>query len=144
MAGEDAVRFPSVEFFQALAERVEAEPALLEDAPPSEAYCGIGIGESLYVLEFDGRSCAGVAPGGNPLDLDFVLAGSGETWRKAIESAAIGDAAIGGSDSLAALVEAGTLEIRADDDEGRDAARATLTFLQAFLAAARGLELQFS
>lgn len=139
MAGEDAVRFPSVEFFQALAERVEAEPALLEDASPSEAYCGIGIGESLYVLEFDGRSCAGVAPGGNPLDLDFVLAGSGETWRKAIESAAIG-----GSDSLAALVEAGTLEIRADDDEGRDAARATLTFLQAFLAAARGLELQFS
>ena len=124
MAGEDAVRFPSVEFFKALAERVEAEPALLEEVPPSEAYCGIGVGESLYVLEFDGRSCAGVAPGGNPLDLDSVMTG--------------------GSDSLAALVEAGTLEIRADDDEGRDAARATLTFLQAFLVAARGLELQLS
>ena len=139
MAGEDAVRFPSVEFFKALAERVEAEPALLEEVPPSEAYCGIGVGESLYVLEFDGRSCAGVAPGGNPLDLDFVLAGSSEAWRKAIDSVMTG-----GSDSLAALVEAGTLEIRADDDEGRDAARATLTFLQAFLVAARGLELQLS
>ena len=135
-----SVLFPSLEFFMSLKTQIEADPASMEGVDPSEAYCGLAIGDSLYVMEFDGRGCAGVMHGGNPLDLDFVLAGSRETWCEAIS--AIGEHGVADADhTLEALVRNGAIEVQSEDEEGR--ARAALGFLQTFLEQARHLEVRF-
>jgi|GEM_PF-2876610 len=124
--------FPSLEFFRALNQQVADHPECLDDVAPSEAYCGFSIGDSLFVLEFDGRECAGVAPGGNLLDLDFVLAGSPEVWQRIVTK----------GDSLARLVKSGELAIQSESDEGPQLARENLAFLDAYLAQAEQLDLQ--
>ena len=53
-----AVPFPSVEFFETLKERFGDDAVVDAKLDPSEAYCGLAIGDGLYVLEFDGSECA--------------------------------------------------------------------------------------
>ena len=94
------------------------------------------------MLEFDGRECAAVISGGNPLDLDFVLRGSEQVWKDLISSLARS----GGSEpagSLAHQIDAGALEVATEDDEGAELARAALPFLQEFLALTLGLDVDF-
>ena len=136
-----SVSFPSLEFFQSLKDQLSADPACSEAVDPSEAYCGFAIGDALYVVEFDGRECAAVVHGGNPLDLDFVLAAPKEVWEKAI--AAIGRGEAGGDSSLERLIEQGALEIRSEMDDGQELARAALGFVQVFFDQARHLEVKF-
>jgi hypothetical protein len=78
---------PSAEFFRSLQEAMDRDPTCTEHLEPSEAYCGLAIDQRLFVLEFDGRRCAGIAPSGNELDLDFVVAGPAEVWRQTPRSA---------------------------------------------------------
>ncbi len=132
--------FPSSEFFRALQEAMDANPNCTSHLEPSDAYCGFAIDESLYVFEFDGRSCVGAMGGGNELDLDFVVAGPGAVWREALDAVAAGGAETA---ALPALVERGALEIRAQDDDGLEIGRSSLPFLQVFLDQAKGLELAF-
>jgi hypothetical protein len=135
------VSFPSVAFFEALQKKVADDPKALTDLGPCEAYCGIAVGERLYVLEFDGRECAAVVSGGNPLDLDFVLRGSDQAWNALVSSLASGGSQPAGS--LAQQIEAGALEVSSEDDDGPELARAALPFLQGFLALTQGLDIQF-
>ena len=135
------VSFPSVAFFQALQNEVADNPTALKDLGPCEAYCGIAVGDRLFVLEFDGRECAAVVSGGNPLDLDFVLRGSGQVWKGLVSSLASAGSEPAGS--LARQIEAGALEVATEDDEGVELARAALPFLQGFLALTRGLNVDF-
>ncbi len=134
-----SVPFPSLDFFISLKTRIEADSTRMDGVDPSEAYCGLAIGDGFYVMEFDGRGCAGIMHGGNPLDLDFVLAGSREMWCEAIS--AIGEH--GGADAdhtLEALVRSGAIEVQSEDEEG--SARAALGFLQKFLDQATHLEVK--
>jgi hypothetical protein len=136
------VAFPSVDFFEALQKAVADDPTALADLAPCEAYCGIMVGERLFVLEFEGRECAAIAAGGNPLDLDFVLHGSEQAWKDLVSSLAKS----GGSEpagSLAEQIDAGALEIGTEVDEGAELARSALPFLQGFLGLAQGLDIDF-
>ena len=132
-----AVPFPSVEFFETLKERFGDDAVVDAKLDPSEAYCGLAIGDGLYVLEFDGSECAAVVYGGNPLDLDFVLAASTEVWGAAVSG--IGDP----DQRLEELVGRGEIEIHSEQPDGSEQARRELGFLQAFLDQARGLEVNF-
>jgi hypothetical protein len=116
------VSFPSVEFFRALQEGLSKDVTSTAGVEPSEAYCGFSIDDQLFVVEFDGRTCAAVVAGGNPLDLDFVISGPRESWSEAI--------AKGPASGLAELIQSGSLAIESDD--GGEAARAALPMLQAF------------
>lgn len=137
-----SVSFPGVAFFEALQKALAADPSALADLAPCEAYCGIDVGGRLFVLEFDGRECAAVVSGGNPLDLDFVLHGSQQAWKDLVSSLVTS----GGSEPAGSLVhqiDAGVLEIATEVDGGTELARAALPFLQGFLAQARGLDIDF-
>ncbi len=137
-----SVPFPSREFFETLRQRIADDPAIMVKVDPSEAYCGLAVGDDLYVMEFDGRGVAAVAFGGNPLDLDFVLEGSRETWRETIS--AIGDhVGADANHTLAALVRSGAIKIRSENDEGPELASAALDFLQAFLDQAQHVDVSF-
>lgn len=129
------VAFPSTEYFRALQKGLE-DPRAAKDVPPSEAYCGLRIDSSLFVLEFDGNQCAAVVSGGNPIDLDFVVGGSLDAWHQAIGAG--GD----GPRPLAELIASGELTIETEADDGEALAEAARPMLQAFLdqAGAVGLE----
>ena len=127
-----SVAFPSLEFFQTLQKGLAGNPSSAEDVPPSEAYCGFSVDGELFVFEFDGRACAAVVAGGNPLDLDFVLAGPKESWHEAFASS--------GARPLAELVESSAIQIESELDDGPDLARAALPMLQVFLDQARGMD----
>jgi hypothetical protein len=138
-----SVRFPSPQFFEALKQRVADDPECMGAVDDCEAYCGFAIGDQLIVMEFDGRQCAAVVSGGNPLDLDFVLAGSPETWNDTV-SAILKHGGADREHTLETLVQAGDLEVRSEASDGPELARAALGFLQAFLDQAKHLEVQFA
>ena len=127
-------KFPSVEFFLACQEALSKHPESVEGVPPSEAYCGFSIGGQLFVLEFDGHACAAVVAGGNPIDLDFVIAGPLDVWRRTFAERF--------ATSLADLIGAGDLVIESEEEEG--AARAALPMLQALLDRARDFEFELA
>ncbi len=133
------VRFPSLEFFEALKKRLEEDAGSMADVEPSEAYCGLAIGDRLFVLEFEGHQCVAAVHGGNPIDLDFVIAGSIGIWQEAVQSVAMGET----RNTLTELVEKGRLEIQSEDPDGNELARGALPFLEAFLGQAKGFELDF-
>jgi hypothetical protein len=130
-----ALIFPSTEFFIALQKGLE-DSATTQGIAPSDAYCGVMVDQHLFVLEFDGNQCSAVVPGGNPLDLDFVLAGSMHAWQQALGASA------GESHTLDELLGKGELRIEAEMDDGEDLARAALPMLQAFVRQAAGIELE--
>lgn len=127
-----SVVFPSVEFFTALQKGLAENPSSTEGIPSSEAYCGFSVGGQLFVFEFDGRECAAVVSGGNPLDLDFVLAAPSESWREAMTSAS--------PRPLAELLEREAIRIETEAEDGVELARAALPMLQAFVDQARGVD----
>lgn len=126
--------FPSLEFFEALKKSLAENSASTEGVTPSEAYCGFAIDDSLYVLEFDGRECSAVVSGGNPLDLDFVVAAPRVVWRELI--------AKGEAQTLAKGIEAGAVRIETEADDGKQLALAALPMLQAFVDQAQGVDIQ--
>ena len=136
-----SVLFPSLEFFQSLAARLSADPECTHGVDPSEAYCGFAVGDSLYVVEFDGRECAGVVQGGNLLDLDFALAAPTEVWQTAV--ATFIEQGLEGDASLEGLIDQGLIEIRSEADDGTELARAALYFLQVFFEQAKKFQVKF-
>jgi hypothetical protein len=124
--------FPSLEFFRTLQKGLAENPSCTENVPPSEAYCGFSVDDQLFVFEFDGRECAAVVSGGNPIDLDFVLAGSSECWKEVI--------AHGEARPLAEFIESESIRIESEGDDGSELARAALPLLQSFLDQAQGLD----
>lgn len=128
-----SVLFPSVAFFQALQKKVAEDPTTLTELGPCEAYCGFGVGDRLFVLEFDGRECAAVVSGGNLLDLDFVVRGPEQAWKDVLS----------GAGSLAEQIDTGALEVITEADDGTELARAALPFLQGFFDLTEGLNIDF-
>ena len=137
-----SVTFPSLEFFSNLQAALAADPARTGHISPSDAYCGLEIGDRLFVIEFDGRTCSSVTQGGNPLDLDFVVSGTDEVWHQAI--GAITRDRGGPSHSVPALVARGVLEIQSEAEDGGLSAAAAMGLLQAFLDGARDLDVEYA
>ncbi len=137
-----SVLFPSLEFFESLRAQLSADPECSKIVGPSEAYCGFAIGDSLYVVEFDGRECTAVVHGGNPLDLDFILAAPREVWKEAVS--AIVEGSVGSDPILERLIDEGAIEIRFEVDDGSELARAALGFVQLFFDQARHFEVKFA
>ncbi len=137
-----SVLFPSLEFFESLRAQLSADPECTKDVGPSEAYCGFAIGDSLYVVEFDGRECSAVVHGGNPLDLDFILAAPRGVWERAVDATREGGA--GSAASLEQLIEQGAIEIRSEVDDGPELAREALGFVQLFFDQARHFQVKFA
>ncbi len=90
-----AVRFPSLEFFRALQERMNRSEAKYKAIGVMDLALGIRVKASgplqqdrLYALIFDGYGCDGVqevAKGREP-DLDFVIEGSYGAWREMFQN----------------------------------------------------------
>ena len=137
-----SVTFPSLEFFSNLQTALSADEARTRHVSPSDAYCGLAIGDQLFVIEFDGRSCSAVAQGGNPLDLDFVVSGTDEAWHQAIGAISTGSG--GPSHAVPALVARGVLEIQSESEDGDESAVAAMSLLQAFLDGARDLDIEYA
>lgn len=136
-----SVRFPSSEFFEALKDQIADDPDCMGPVGDCEAYCGFAVGDRLTVVEFDGRQCVAVVNGGNPIDLDFVVAGPTEAWNDMI-SAILKHGGADPEHTLEALIETSALEIRTEAPNGPELARAALGFLQAFLDQAKNLDIQ--
>ena len=135
-----SVMFPTLEFFSMLQKKLSTRADSVAHLEPSDAYCGLGIGDRLFVLQFDDRVCSEVAQGGNVLDLDFVVTGPEEVWREVL--AVAGDAAAPSS-ALSARIAQGDLTIESEAEDGAERAAATMGLLQALLDGASGLELEF-
>ena len=132
--------FPSIHFFTQLQDAMNANPDASAHLAPSDAYCGICIGTHVFVLEFDGRECSAVVPGGNELDLDFVVAGEESAWQELLTTRE----EPGPAGRLCDFVDRGLLELRSADESMLPAARETLPFLDVYFSRASGLELDFN
>ncbi len=137
-----SVLFPSLEFFESLRAQLSADSECTQAVGPSEAYCGFAIGDSLYVVEFDGRECTAVVHGGNPLDLDSILAAPRGIWEQAV--AEIIDGVAASNPVLERLIEQGAIEIGSAVDDGPELARAALGFIQLFFDQARHFQVEFA
>jgi hypothetical protein len=135
-----AVEFPSLAFFQALQQRTKEEHARFEKLGYCDTSFGVKVGDRLYSVAFEVYECVDVGEGGDPSQLDFVLAGSLETWREMLRS--ILDH--GGADAahtLNTLTHLGTtLVVEFEDAEGHDKLFRYMASLQEFFDQARHVD----
>jgi hypothetical protein len=139
-----ALRFPSLEFFQALQQRTKDDQARFEKLGYCDTRFGVRIGDQVYSAEFEVYECVDVREGGDTADLDFVLAGAPETWREMLES--IGQH--GGADAahtLNTLSHIGdVIKVEFEDSEGFDKFYRYMTSIQEFFDQAQHLEIEFA
>ena len=134
-----AMRFPSLEFWQAL-ERLEQEkPISLLSEAGGDALIGLSVDEHAFMLEFEDGVCEAVALGGNPNDMDFTLSGPEEAWRELF-------ARIGASDDVADCFEdlvgpSANIQVESLQDEGIELFASRRPLLEAFFAEAGALEI---
>ena len=133
-----SIQFPSIEFFQAL-QRLEPETSV---EVPDYTFFGLELGDVPFMLELEDGRCASASMGGNPNDLDFILAASADTWRTMFENIAKHGGADGGH-TLTALLESGAMELRHMEDEGRERFEDATASLQALFDAAQHLSFEF-
>jgi hypothetical protein len=139
--------FPSLEFFQTLAQRMRAEEATFEKL----GYCDTAMGVTVssppkrtYALTFDVYDCTDVREVGDAeaAALDFVLEADAEVWREMLR--AIRDH--GGADaahSLNTLSHLGeAIRVLYDDPEGHDKFYRFMASLQAFFDLARDVDVE--
>ncbi len=127
---------PSFEFFEALGKKAEQD----EEFRVCDAMFALAVGESMLTVEFESPGVAVVARGGNPNDMDFVLTGSLDAWKKlflAIARSAGADAA----PRIESLLESGGgIALESEEDDAREKFDRCAASLQAFFDRARDLE----
>lgn len=142
-----AVKFPSVEFFQALADRMNADRPTFEKLGYCDTQMGVRVegGDAFgVVLTFEVYECTEVRPlakaGGT--EPDFTLVADAKVWKEMLE--AIRDH--GGADAAHSLNTLSHLgdHIRVDyeDPEGYDKFFRFMATLQAFFDLAADLDFQ--
>ena len=74
--------FPSAEWFEAVRNAANADPAF-RNLGTAEAQVGVKVGGDVYVLDFDAFECAGVSQveEHSLRDVDFYLDMAPEDWR---------------------------------------------------------------
>ena len=137
-----ALSFPSLEFFAALQQRTKEESAVFEKLGYCDTSFGVRIGEQLYSISFEIYECTGVREGGDPKELDFVLNGAPEIWRKMVASIL----EHGGADpayTLNTLSHIGdVVQLEFEDPEGFDKFFRYMATLQEFFNQAQYLEIE--
>lgn len=144
-----AVKFPSTEFFQALADRMGADRATFEKFGYCDTRMGVAIlgdPRRVFALTFDVYECTD-ARELDPSDgegLDFVLEAGPDVWEemlRAIREHGGADAA----HSLNTLSHLGDrMRVAYEDPEGHDKFYRFIVSLQAFFDLAREMEVEFA
>ncbi len=137
-----AIAFPSLEFFQALAERTREDAATFEKLGYCDTSFGVKVGDSLYSLQFEVYECVSASEGGDPAKLDFVLAATPAVWNEMVESIV----KHGGADAahtLNTLSHIGdVIKVEYEDPEGHDRFYRFMASIQEFFDQARHLDLE--
>lgn len=141
------LKFPSLELFQELARRMNADAATFEKLGYCDARMGVrvlGAAPRAFALTFEVYECTEVrevAPDATG-DLDFVLEAEPAVWREML--AAI--RAHGGADaahSLNTLSHLGDrMRVAYDDPEGHDKFYRFMASIQAFFDLARDVDVE--
>ena len=134
------VRFPSLEFFQALQQRTMQDREVFEKLGYCDTRFGVRIGATLYSVAFEIYECVEVGLGGDPAQLDFVLAAPEVLWKEMIESIRKQGGA-GIDHSLNTLTHLGeVMKVEYQDSEGHDKFYRYMATIQEFFDLARHLD----
>jgi hypothetical protein len=138
-----AVRFPSLEFFQALQQRTIDDKARFEKLGYCDTSFGARIGADLYAISFEVYECTGVRKAANEDELDFVLEAPPELWREMVVSILANQGA-DPAHTLNTLSHVGDrMKLVSNDAEGNDKFYRFQASLQEFFDQARNLEVSF-
>jgi hypothetical protein len=137
-----ALRFPSLQFFQALQQRTKEDGARFEKLGWCDTTFGVRVGDELYTVAFEIYECTDVREGGDPKRLDFVLAAPPAVWTGMIRSIV----ANGGADAahtLNTLSHVGdVMKVEYTDAEGHDRFYRFMATIQEFFDQARHLDVR--
>ncbi len=137
-----AIAFPSLQFFQALAERTREDAATFEKLGYCDTSFGVKVGDTLYSLQFEVYECMDASEGGDPAKLDFVLAAPRAVWNEMVESIT----KHGGADAahtLNTLSHIGdVIRVEYEDPEGHDRFYRFMASIQEFFDQARHLDVE--
>lgn len=137
------VPFPSLAWFQALADAAARDPDRYRRLGWVELVFGIVVGEERYRLTFDGYVCTEVAPWLPGERVDCWVEASAADWRELIEHLQTRGRA-DARHTLNSLVLAGDrFRLRADEQLGADAFYRFNATLQAFIEEARNVPTEF-
>lgn len=134
------VRFPSLEFFQALQQRTKDAHDVFEKLGYCDTSFGVRVGDRLFSIVFEVYDCVDVREGGDPAKLDFVLSAPAKLWNEMIESIVKN----GGADidhTLNTLTHLGdVMKVEYDDPEGHDKLYRFMATIQELFDQARHLD----
>jgi len=144
-----AIKFPSVEFFQELARRMEGNRAAFEKLGFCDTVMGVSVlGEPphLYAITFEVFECSDVRelPAPDTAELDFTLQAPLALWREMFESIQRSGRAEPAY-TLNSLSHIGDrMQVLYDDPEGHDKLYRFIATLQAFVDQASDLEIEWA
>ena len=143
-----AIKFPSIDFFQELARRMQANAAVFEKLGFCDMVMGVKVdGETshLYALTFDVFDCSDVRELSSPdgAELDFMLEAPLSLWREMFESiqkSGLPEPAY----TLNSLSHVGDrMKVVYDEPEGHDKFYRFMATLQAFVNQASDLKIEW-
>jgi len=143
------IKFPSVDFFQELARRMQANAAEFEKLGFCDTVMGVKVNADethLFALTFDVFECSDVREIGGPGDaeLDFTLEAPLFLWREMFESIQKNGHPEPGY-TLNSLSHVGDrMKVVYDDPEGHDKFYRFMATLQAFVDQAADLEIEWA
>ncbi|HEB89840.1 MAG TPA: hypothetical protein ENI85_09745 [Deltaproteobacteria bacterium] len=144
-----AIKFPSLEFFQELARRMEENAAEFEKLGFCDTVMGVKVdGDTphLYALTFDVFDCKDVRELSSPeeAELDFTLEAPLPLWREMFESIQK-NGHPEPTYTLNSLSHVGDrMKVVYDDPEGHDKLYRFMATLQAFMDQASDLEIEWA
>ncbi|MBW2281486.1 MAG: hypothetical protein JRG82_12160 [Deltaproteobacteria bacterium] len=134
------IRFPSLEFFQALQQKIKDDPEF-EKLGVCDTTFGVRVGDALFSLHFEVYECVDVREGGDPSELDFVITGPVDAWREMVD-AIIEHGGADAAHTLNSLTHLGdVIQVEYEDPEGHDRLYRFMASIQAFFDQARHLEI---
>ena len=137
-----AIAFPSLEFFQALAERTREDAATFEKLGYCDTSFGVKVGDTLYGLQFEVYECMGASEGGDPAKLDFVLSAPAKVWIEMVK-AIVRHGGADASHTLNTLSHIGdVIKVEYEDPEGHDRFYRFMASIQEFFDQARHLDVE--
>ncbi len=137
-----AIRFPSLEFFQALQQRTKDEKARFEKLGYCDTTFGVRVGSQLFTIGFEVYECVHVHEGGDPERLDFVLVGPAAIWNEMV-AAIVRCKGADAAHTLNTLSHVGdVLRVESSDAEGHDKFYRFMASLQEFFDQAAHLDVK--